>query len=81
MESKKKLFLIANSETSKDLPFHKKEYLHPYPTETSKDYIWKEGLIGACGFYYKEAKIISEGCMPKGDMISMDTISKKIIKE
>ncbi len=78
---KKKLFVIANSQTSKDLPFTEKEYLSPYPNEDSKAYIWKKGLIGAAGFYYEQAKEISVGCNPVGDMISMDTISKNVIKE
>jgi len=81
MKNKKKLFLIANSETSRQLFFTEKEYLSPYPNEDSKQYIWKKGLIGTAGFYYEEAKIISERCTPKGDMISMDSISKNIIKE
>lgn len=78
---KQKYFLIANSETSKDLFYDKKEYLHPYPNEDSKSYIWKKGLIGAAGFYYEDAKIVSEGSTPKGDMISMDSITKNIVNE
>ena len=79
--NKKKLFLIANSETSRNLFYTEKEYLTPYPNEDSKQYIWNKGLIRAAGFYYEQAKTISEGCTPKGDMISMDSISKNIIKE
>ena len=76
-----KLFLIANSETSRNVFFSEKEYLSPYPNEDSREYIWKKGFAGAAGFHYKEAKIISEGCNPKGDMISMDSITKNIIRE
>lgn len=81
MKNKKKIFLIANSETSRQLFYTEKEYLSPYPNPDSKEYIWKKGLIGAAGFYYEQAKVVSEGCIPKGDMISMDSISKNQIKE
>jgi hypothetical protein len=77
----KKLFLIANSQTSKELPFTEKEYLAPYPNEDSKQYIWKKGLVGAAGFHYEEAKIISGDCAPKGEMISMDSITKNVIHD
>ena len=80
MKTTKKLFLITNSETSKELPFNDKEYLAPYPNENSKTYVWNKGLKGSAGFYYEEAKIISEGCTPKGIMISMDSITKNVIK-
>ena len=80
-QNKKKLFVISNSETSRELPFPDREYLSPYPTEKSKTYVWNKGLVGSAGFYYDDAKHISERCHPKGDMISMDTISKNIVKE
>ena len=60
----KKYFLISNSKNPT-------EFLHPYPFETSKEYIWKQGLIGAAGFYQKEALIIAKDCMPVGNVIPM----------
>lgn len=76
-----KYFVIANSETSKDLPYNEKEYLSPYPFETSKDYIWNKGLKGAAGFYEQDAIRIAQNCIPKGLVIAMDSISKKITKK
>jgi len=66
-----KYFLISNSQNPA-------EFLHPYPLETSKQYIWKEGLVGAAGFYHKEAMIISKDCTPVGNVIPM---GDNVIKE
>jgi hypothetical protein len=76
-----KYFVIANSLTSKDLPFSEKEYLAPFPFENSKDYVWSKGLIGAAGFIESEANRIAENCVPKGQVIAMDSISKKVTKK
>ncbi len=73
-EAVKDYFLISNSENPN-------EFLHPYPLQTSKDYVFKEGYVGAAGFYEKEALEISKGCTPIGKIVPMNGLTKNIIKE
>lgn len=71
---KERYFIIQNS-------INIKEYLHPYPFKDSKQYVFNEGLLGAAGFYQEEAFIIAKSCTPPGNVIPLDSIAKKIIKE
>ena len=68
-------FLIANSE-------HPKQYLHP-TTPTANTYIWKEGVVGAAGFYKEAADAIANDptCKPRGVVVPMDSLTKNIVKE
>jgi hypothetical protein len=73
-EPEPEYFLISNSKNPK-------EYLHPYPFQDSKEYIWKEGLVGAGGFYEKEANEVAKNCTPIGNVVPMNSLTKNIIKE
>lgn len=69
-----KYFIISNSKNPK-------EYLKPYPFEDSKQYVWGEGLIGAAGFIQSEAFKVAKDCVPQGNVIPIDSLTKNVIKK
>lgn len=82
-------YIVSNSPMPDKLPddvkqfWENKEFLHPYPKPTDNQYIFKKGIIGAAGFYKKEAEIFAEACKPNytGYLIAISSIAPKILKE